>query len=224
MSRRLEQRCDGRGGKRKWGRHRCRPHSHRRVAPGGTWRPAFRKVEPRRSDHLCRPALAPASGLDPLRFGSEGRSLLPSRWVRFRSHPSVMVRRSDRFGAALRLCHFVRVGPEFRPDADEPFASFAAPHTGLQEPCTLEPLPAARPSPAYRSVRKFSAFSTLSDRLCRSSSPFDKPKVTRQRESFNRANGDFSTKRDLRGGQGWITPMTHRISLQSHVGPRNSRP
>ena len=56
--------------KRKWGRHCCRPHSHRRWAPEGTliaWRVP---LSARRLQAVCRPALAPVpvpsgAGYDP---------------------------------------------------------------------------------------------------------------------------------------------------------------
>lgn len=41
--------------KEKWGRHCCRPHSHRRVDPEGYFTP---DVSPQASLQLCRPTLA----------------------------------------------------------------------------------------------------------------------------------------------------------------------
>ncbi|MDR7103517.1 hypothetical protein J2X37_002700 [Croceicoccus sp. BE223] len=90
--RELEGRVAPRSAKSKWGRYRYRPHSHRRVVPGGTWRPAFQFPSPQAREPMSPGARA---GIRIIRgVGPAKKSVLFSRSVSrsIRNRPSVVVR------------------------------------------------------------------------------------------------------------------------------------
>jgi hypothetical protein len=92
--------------KRKWGRHCCRPHSHRRVGPEGRFTPGV-SLQPPGGRRLYRPALAPVpvlsgAGYDPKIFplppGGSATDLL----ARFSSFGDAEHRRSIETGRQVR--------------------------------------------------------------------------------------------------------------------------
>lgn len=142
-----------------------------------------------RPANLCRPALAPASGSP---GGSVRRRRAFSSTVPClgRSEtvlplwPAILsIDHCPRGVLACRRCRTGKSGHAFAP-----FAAPVVPHSRPSKgPRTLVRPLLRGPSPAYRLVPNFPGFQRLAARSVKSSSPFDKPKVTPPAESFKRA-------------------------------------
>lgn len=116
--------------KSKWGRHRCRPHSHRRVVPGGNLAPGVSVLASRKMRQPMSPGARAGIRIHPT-IGSAQKGVPFSRSVcfRFRSRTFIMVRRFfdlaqflRTFAISLRRSEDPALMPR------RPVASFVGPH------------------------------------------------------------------------------------------------